>query len=312
MTSATLAARVEAQVEAQATELAEALAGAQVVDPGSAVAGMVLVAAAGALFPVCAYLLRRIVPGRRVFFARWGFSHLVGVVGVFLLALFLVSPLAHALIEVGYARVFAGLCSMVLVFGVTAPYIAWLALRLDPDGIACLGLRPNGQLRAGFAGVVAYVLMVPLLYGLGLLWPWLAGVLELDYGPQEVAVGMLELSGLELALAIPLAVLVQPFFEEFVFRGFLQPLLVQNLGDRGGVVATSVIFGAMHGVSAFLPVFGLSLILGGVMLRTQRLFGPFVIHALHNGLTLVFLFNFSEPAEAAAGLPVESLLQLLP
>jgi membrane protease YdiL (CAAX protease family) len=89
---------------------------------------------------------------------------------------------------------------------------------------------------------------------------------------------------------VPLAVLVLPYFEELIFRGFLQPLLVQNLGDRGGVVATSAVFAALHGASPFLPIFGLSLILGGVMLRTQRLVGSFAVHALHNGLMLAYLF----------------------
>jgi membrane protease YdiL (CAAX protease family) len=149
-------------------------------------------------------------------------------------------------------------------------------------------------LRASAAGILAYVLLLPGLVGVFVLWPWLMSLLDLEFQPQEVAVQMLGLSRAELWLAVPLAVVVLPFFEELVFRGFLQPLLVQNLGDRGGVVATSVVFGAVHGASPFLPICALSLILGGVMLRTQRLAGSFAVHALHNGLTLALLLGVPE------------------
>jgi membrane protease YdiL (CAAX protease family) len=189
--------------------------------------------------------------------------------------------------------VLATLCGGVLIFGVVTASIFWLALRLDPDGLASLGLRGDGLARAGAAGLLSYVMLIPGVLGLMIFWPFAMRFLELEYAPQDVAVGLLEMSPFELALAVPLAVLVVPFFEEVVFRGFLQPLLVQNLGDRGGVVATSAVFGLLHGPSASLPIFGLSLILGGVMLRTQRLLAPCLIHMLHNGL-MVFLLLGSD------------------
>ena len=82
-----------------------------------------------------------------------------------------------------------------------------------------------------------------------------------------------------------------PLLEEVLFRGFLQPLLVQNFRDKGGIVLTSALFAVMHGTSAFLPIFGLSLILGAVMLRTQRLTAVWAIHALHNGLQVALLLS---------------------
>lgn len=260
---------------------------------GSAVTGLVMVAAALALWPLCAFLVLRLVPGRRVFFARWGFSHVALVLVVFYVAARLIAPLVGGLVGVGYPPVLASLCGGVLIFGVVTATIFWLALKLDPDGLASLGLRGGGLARASAAGLLSYVLLLPGVLGLGLFWPWAMRFLELEYSPQEVAMGLLEMSAGELALAVPMAVLVVPFLEEVVFRGFLQPLLVQNLGDRGGVVATSAVFGLLHGQSASLPIFGLSLILGGVMLRTQRLLAPCLVHMLHNGL-MVFLLLGSE------------------
>jgi membrane protease YdiL (CAAX protease family) len=262
--------------------------------PEAAWTGLVLVAGGLALAPLCTFLVQRLFPGRRVHFARWGFSHVAVVVVLFYLSGIAFGLFARALVELGQTPVLAQLCTMVLVYGPVTGYIGWLALRLDPEGLKSLGFRRRGQLRAGSAGLVAYFLMLPALGGVMLLWPWLMSALELEVRPQEIAVEMLELSPAELWLAVPLAVLVLPFFEELVFRGFLQPLLVQNLGDRGGVVATSVVFGAVHGPSAFLPICALSLILGGVMLRTQRLAGSFAVHALHNGLMLALLLGVPE------------------
>jgi membrane protease YdiL (CAAX protease family) len=271
------------------------------VEAGMALQGLALVAAALALWPLCSYLVQLLFPVRRVHFARWGFSHVAQVAAALILCSLLFGTAAGALVELGRGRVFAGLVAQVLVYGAVTPLIGSLALRLDPDGLVSLGFRRGGELRACAAGVVAYGLMFPGYLGLQQCWPWLMERLDLEFELQEVAVGMLELSRGELLIAMPLAIVVLPFFEELIFRGFLQPLLVQNLGDRGGVVATSVVFGALHGASAFLPIFGLSLILGGVMLRTQRLIGSFSVHALHNALMLGLLFTIGDGLGYEAG-----------
>jgi membrane protease YdiL (CAAX protease family) len=280
-------------------EAAPAVPGA--AEAGLALLGLVLVASALALLPLCAFIVRLLFPERRVHFARWRFLHVAQVAAALILCSLVFSFAASALVELGRAPVFAGLVMQVLVYGAVTPLIGALALRLDPDGLVSLGFRRGGELRACAAGVVAYGLMFPGYFGLMLCWPWLMERLDLAFEPQEVVVGMLELSRGELLLAVPLAIAVLPFFEELIFRGFLQPLLVQNLGDRGGVVATSVVFGALHGASAFLPIFGLSLILGGVMLRTQRLLGSFSVHALHNGLMLGYLFTAGQGLGYEAG-----------
>jgi hypothetical protein len=98
-----------------------------------------------------------------------------------------------------------------------------------------------------------------------------------------------------------------PFVEELFFRGFLQPLLVQNFRDKGGVVLTAAIFGALHGASSFLPIFGLALVLGGVMLRTQRLMAAWAIHALHNGLQIGLILLFGDLVEGGAASVLPSL-----
>ena len=42
-------------------------------------------------------------------------------------------------------------------------------------------------------------------------------------------------------------VILGPVCEELAFRGFLMPLLIRSLGAVGGIVATGVLFGSIHG-----------------------------------------------------------------
>ena len=105
--------------------------------------------------------------------------------------------------------------------------------------------------------------------------------------------GILALRGLELALAVGFAVLLGPLLEEIVFRGFLQPLLVQNLHVTGGIAVTSFIFVLLHGTSSVLALFALSVVLGWVHLRTRRLIAVWSVHALHNALTLTLAFQLT-------------------
>lgn len=269
---------------------------AAAVDPASALVGLVLLAGGLTMTPMAVVLARVIVPERRVFFARWRFAHLAQVV---LLALFATVVAAMAVSGIdGLPIVLKGLVATALGLGTSAVLVALQALRLDPSGLRSLGFMPGGHLRAVVVGLLGYVLCLPALIGTNLLWPYLWERLGGAWEAQEVALQLPGLSGGALALAVVLAIVVQPFLEELLFRGFLQPLLVQNLGDRGGIVLASIAFAALHGGSAFLPIFGLSLLLGAVMLRTQRLSGCFAVHALHNGILVALLLFSPETVDA--------------
>jgi hypothetical protein len=75
-----------------------------------------------------------------------------------------------------------------------------------------------------------------------------------------------------------------------IFRGFLQNALEPRIGAWPAVIVASLAFALMHGVTAAIPIFGLSLILGVVMLRTRRITACWFVHALHNGLTTGLLY----------------------
>ena len=169
---------------------------------------------------------------------------------------------------------------------ITAIAAALVAARYGAPGLRALGLRRGGNGRAGLFGVLAYFASVPVLLAAVTFWPVLARRVGIDLGEQEVLVHILSLEGSELVVAAVLATSVIPFLEEFLFRGFLQPVLVARVGAAPAVVLTSVGFGALHGSAAAFPVFVLSLLLGWLQVRSGRLTSAWVAHGLHNGLTL--------------------------
>jgi membrane protease YdiL (CAAX protease family) len=252
-------------------------------ESGHALLGAALTASGLALAPLVIDLGRHWIPERRHFFARWGFTHAALVV-LLALAGLLVIPTVASLVGGGEPGLSRDLTLMALVFLGPALLIFRLAHTLDPERLRCLGFRAAGSLRSLLFGLSSYALLFPALFGSMLLWPWVVESLGAEATAQDSVRGFLELEAGQRALPLLLAVFVLPFFEELLFRAFLQPLFVQNFHEVGGVAITSALFAALHGTSVFLPVFVLSLIMGGVMLRTQRFVACWAIHAAHNGL----------------------------
>ena len=184
-----------------------------------------------------------------------------------------------------------------LVLGLPGLALVLLARRSPSGGRGLLGLGLPGGTRAALGGACAWLLLLPGILGLGMLWPALLAAAGHTPQAQPFIDDFLVESGAGLVLAVCLAAVVIPFLEELLFRGFLQPLLAERVGTTAAVLITSLIFGALHGLSACGPIFGLSLILGTTMARTGRLAGPWAIHALHNGGTLLLLLTVPEFAE---------------
>jgi hypothetical protein len=72
--------------------------------------------------------------------------------------------------------------------------------------------------------------------------------------------------------------------EEFFFRGALQTVAVGWLGPVGGVVAASVIFGAMHALNPayFILATVMGLYLGTIYLMSGSLILVILVHALYD------------------------------
>jgi len=266
---------------------------AQIRPSALAQVGAVAVVSTLALLPVAWLGVKRLVPQRNVLFARWGFSHvglaiLLLVGGSWLAKLAL--PADESLLRVLWITA-AGMAAAV------AGIVAW-SVKLDPDGVKSLGMRSGGNARAIAAALLLYAVALPGIFGLGQIWRWILGLVGHTPQVQDVALRFAELSSGDRLVPLVLGIAVVPLFEEIIFRAFLQPLLVQNVREVAGVVLTSAIFAALHGIDVFLPILALSCVLGAIMLRTQRLAAAWVVHALNNALMFAVLMAAPELAGA--------------
>lgn len=92
-----------------------------------------------------------------------------------------------------------------------------------------------------------------------------------------------------------------PMVEELLFRGFLQPVLVSAIGVFPGILATSVLFGALHLTqNAFIWQSGVLIMLVGFVLGTVRhLTGSTkastIVHMAYNSLPFLALLIDGNP-----------------
>jgi membrane protease YdiL (CAAX protease family) len=130
-----------------------------------------------------------------------------------------------------------------------------------------------------------------------LLWGLGAGVATSLLG--FIAVGAPPLAsnlGLRLAIGIPMALLLASPFQEFFFRGWLQPRFEGALGRWGGLLVTNALFTLWHYLAplagssqssfplntlhGFAATFVAGLIYGYVFQRTRNILAPWLAHAL--------------------------------
>jgi membrane protease YdiL (CAAX protease family) len=169
----------------------------------------------------------------------WDYSDFFLFTGLLVASLTVTLFLAAILLKVsslglGWKLILPQLILYALVLSTLA---AILRVRYDQPLWRSLGWRP-----ISLAIALAALLAGPFLaIGLGLLGTALHTP-EIDLPFQQT----LGSPSTTVMLGV-VVVILGPVCEELVFRGFLMPLLVRSLGVVTGVVATGVLFGAMHG-----------------------------------------------------------------
>lgn len=285
-------------------------------DSQVALVGALLLFVGVGLIPLGRLLSERLFPSPRVLFVRWGFTHVIGVAAVSLVAMVFASlvvgaPGSDRVVQEGgltitystpeSVRVTSALSAGALAFLISALAIFAVAKRTEPAPLSSLGWSEAAHSRAAILGLGLYLLFLPAIFGAGLVSPWLVERFGGVAKGQEVLLGIGALEGGTLVYAMFLAVLVMPLLEELLFRAFLQPLLIQNFRETGGVVLTSALFAFIHtGWVTFLPIFCLSLLLGALYLRTRSLTAVVLVHGLHNAIVLS-LFLASEEWRELSG-----------
>ena len=166
----------------------------------------------------------------------WGFGEIFLSAAVFLVAEGLVvsgaSYFLHDAAKLGYWEVAELFASYLLLFGVLKIIFAMRGRPLLKSlGWVKQPFSPLGLVLTGFLLVLLSLFLQILLKTPDVQTPFSK---------------MLD-SGLASRIAIAVfGVTVGPVVEELLFRGFLQPVLVSATGVFPGILATSVLFGAMH------------------------------------------------------------------
>lgn len=136
------------------------------------------------------------------------------------------------------------------------------------------------------AGGVVYIILTALVAAFAM-----AFLPFVDYNQvQETGFSGIN-TQLEYILAFLSLVIIAPFAEELLFRGYLLGKLRRAMPLWIAVLITSVLFALVHFQwNVALDVFALSIVLCVLRVMTKSLWAPILLHSLKNGLAFYLLF----------------------
>lgn len=162
-------------------------------------------------------------------------------------------------------------------------------------------LATLGFCRASVANLIPVVLfslfiIAPVLL-CGVFWAHLLQLLGHEPAPQGVVMDFTRAlwwgDSLEVSLMALNAVVLAPLWEELIFRGLFFGLLRSRWGTLAALVFSSVVFAGYHfSLTAFLPLFFVSMAFGYVYSRTRSIYYSILSHALFNGMNLLIQVVF--------------------
>lgn len=227
-----------------------------------------------------------LVPERRPF---WGYVDLALVFGL-LLAFVAVILLVAAGLVLALPSLRQDQAQLLLPTQIALYAAVYLSFRV------VLGLRHGKPVLTSLGWCPArFNLLFVALGGIMLAFT-VAGLAALIHTPKVPSpVESLMNSPVLLSLFGLMAITLAPFFEELVFRGFLQPLLTRSLGIIAGVVITAVVFGSLHAPEysfAWQYAVAVSLVgivLGWVRVRSNSIIPCTVMHGAYNSVFVAAL-----------------------
>lgn len=179
------------------------------------------------------------------------------------------------------------------LLGSYAGFLAIVLLAVHTKGsgslVADFGLRFRrvDLLLGPLAGLFATFVLVPVVsLPVQRLFP------EIDLSAE--ARSLFEVvDGLGVGVLALLVAGATPVVEELFFRGLLLRALQRRVGPGWAVALSSVLFGLAHLQGPQLPALvALGVLLGLLVVRTGRLGGAIVAHAVFNGLTVAYFVLF--------------------
>ncbi len=152
-----------------------------------------------------------------------------------------------------------------------------------------LGLRWENWLWAfliGPAGFILIQMFFKCLQAVGYL-QWIE---SLGVPMVQDSVKLLQESAdpLVLGLMALAAVIVAPFCEEIIFRGYLYPVAKKFVGPGTACVCSALVFSAAHGsMISLLPLFVFGCLLVYIYEKTGSIWAPMAVHFCFNGVTVL-------------------------
>lgn len=236
-------------------------------------------------------------------------THLVALLGLLgSLALFIVFPLVSLFLPTEIPAIYSPLMSplqkltveMVLLFvqflfvfaGLIFVPLLWYKVVNQislKEMFSRLQLKKEGLDMALLWGFLTVIVAFGITLTIGLVYMYLTKI-----DPNTLS----NIPDLQQLFSIPslyLLVAIQPFCEEFFFRGFLFEKIQKTAGIPLAVIITSVLFGVSHlsytyAYAALTAVF-LGVLFSLVVIKTKNLYAAIFAHTLINIVSLTLYFT---------------------
>jgi membrane protease YdiL (CAAX protease family) len=196
-------------------------------------------------------------------------------------------PSARFLLQSPYEGIYLFLFQALLDLLILLFIYFTITLKYNAPFLGSLKWQPQRALRVSMYVPVGFALALAVL-GASTLFP----------NPQESPIEKLLKVPLTAFLFASLGVLVAPFVEEVIFRGFLYPVVERRFGRVCALVATALLFSGVH-VSqlwgswpAIILITVVGFTLSSVRAQTDALLPSFIIHLSYNStICLMFLIG---------------------
>lgn len=149
-------------------------------------------------------------------------------------------------------------------------------------------------------GVVALIVSYPFMFLATILLGFISSAIWGKVEFEQLAVQQLKTTINDpylFILSIFSVIILVPFMEELLFRGFLQSYLKKHLGIKGAIFLTAFLFAVVH----FAPsqkegnfqligaLFVLSCFLGLIYEKEESLWAPIALHTAFNGASVLMI-----------------------
>ena len=140
------------------------------------------------------------------------------------------------------------------------------------------------------AGLTAYLVTLPIVLGISLVWQVLLKACDVPAPAQDAIDILRHAHPLPRALLLVSAIVLAPFTEELIFRAGIFRYTRTRLPRWAALLLPSMLFGAMHmNLASFAPLVALGIVFSLAYERTGRISTTIIAHGLFNLTTTLLI-----------------------